>query len=176
MIPSRFRTPPFTPLLLTAVAFAFFIGSVHAGQFLVTKVYDGDTIRAEGHDVHIVVRLVGIDAPEVSRKTADSGQPFGRDAKRVLSEMVLNKPVDIRGYGTDRYNRILGVVQLGGKNINLEMVRMGLAEVYRGKPPKMLDISSYRQVEKDARESRRGMWVQKDAYASPKAWRKNKKG
>ena len=34
-----------------------------AGQFKVTKVYDGDTVKAEGHDIEIKVRLVGIDAP-----------------------------------------------------------------------------------------------------------------
>ena len=37
-------------------------------------------------------------------------------------------------YGTDRYGRTLGVVYVDGKNVNLEMVKAGLAEVYRGKP------------------------------------------
>ena len=39
-----------------------------AGQFKVIRVIDGDTILAEGHDIEIKVRLVGIDAPETSRK------------------------------------------------------------------------------------------------------------
>jgi len=34
-----------------------------AGQFKVTKVYDGDTVKAEGHDIEIKVRPVGIDTP-----------------------------------------------------------------------------------------------------------------
>ena len=42
--------------------------SVSAGQFEVTRVYDGDTFRAIGHDIEIKVRLIGIDAPETSRK------------------------------------------------------------------------------------------------------------
>ncbi len=50
--------------------------------------------------------------------------------------MVLYKTVDIKGYGLDRYGRILGVVFVDGKNVNLELVKSGLAEVYRGKPPK----------------------------------------
>jgi endonuclease YncB( thermonuclease family) len=39
-----------------------------AGQFTVTRVYDGDTGKAEGHDIEIKFRLVGIDAPETSKK------------------------------------------------------------------------------------------------------------
>ena len=36
------------------------------GQFKVTRVYDGDTIKAQGHDIEIKVRLVGIDAPALA--------------------------------------------------------------------------------------------------------------
>ena len=39
-----------------------------AGEFKVTRFYDGDTIKAEDHDIEIKVKLVGIDAPETSRK------------------------------------------------------------------------------------------------------------
>jgi len=44
------------------------------------------------------------------------------------------------GYGLDRYSRMSGVVYVGDKNLNLEMIKEGLAEVYRGRPPKGLDI------------------------------------
>jgi hypothetical protein len=33
--------------------------TAHAGQFTVTEVYDGDTFKAEGHDIEIVVRRSG---------------------------------------------------------------------------------------------------------------------
>jgi endonuclease YncB( thermonuclease family) len=42
--------------------------SSFAGQFRVTRVYDGDTIKAEGHDIEIKVRLAGIDTPEPSNR------------------------------------------------------------------------------------------------------------
>jgi endonuclease YncB( thermonuclease family) len=53
-----------------------------AGEFKGTRVYDGDTIKAEGHDIEIKVRLVGIDAPETSRKKREPGQSFSYQAKR----------------------------------------------------------------------------------------------
>jgi len=35
----------------------------YADQFKVIRVYDGDTVRANGKDIEVNIRLVGIDAP-----------------------------------------------------------------------------------------------------------------
>jgi len=48
--------------------------------------------------------------------------------------MVLNKTVTMGEYGRDRCGRVLAVVLLNGTNINLELVKAGLAEVYRVTP------------------------------------------
>ena len=68
----------------------------------------------------------------------------------------MNKTVDIKGFGPDRYNRILGVIFHNGKDINLEMVKAGLSEVYRGKPPGGLALEPYLEAEKRAREAQKG--------------------
>ena len=156
--------------------FITFPAVLFAGQFKITRVYDGDTVKAQGHDIQIKVRLVGIDAPETSKKKRDPGQPYSQKAKKHLAGLVLNKTVDIKGYGLDRYNRILGVISHDGKNINLEMVKAGLAEVYRGKPPRGFDIDPYLEAETRAREAKTGMWSLGDKYISPKDWRKMHKG
>lgn len=147
-----------------------------AGEFKVTRVYDGNTLEAQGHDIAIKVSLVGIDAPETSRKKREPGQPFSQQAKKHLAGLVLNKTVDVKGYGLDGYNRILGVIHLDGKTINLEMIRAGLAEVYRGLAPKKFDLSPYWQAEKEAREAKMGMWSLGDKYISPKDWRRMQGG
>jgi len=143
-----------------------------AGQFKVTGVYDGDSLTATGHDIKIKVRLVGIDAPELKRGKHKPGQPFGQRAKKFLARLVLNKQVFIKGYGTGPYNRILGVVYVGRKNVNLEMLKAGLAEVYRGKPPRGFNLSPYLTAEAQAKSQKRGMWSQGDKYISPRDWRK----
>ena len=71
-------------------------------------------------------------------------------AKKYLTGLILNKVVDIKGYGLDPYNRILGVIYMDGKNINLEMVRAGLAEVYKGRPPHGFNMKPYQQAEVEA--------------------------
>jgi endonuclease YncB( thermonuclease family) len=147
-----------------------------AGQFTVTRVYDGDTIKAQGHDIEIKVRLVGVDTPETSKRKRDPGQPYSQEAKKYLAGLILNKVIDIKGYGLDGYNRILGVIYLDGKNINLEMVSAGFAEVYRGKPPRRLDLNPLWKAEKEAKAAKKGMWSLGDKYISPKDWRKSQKG
>ena len=55
--------------------------------------------------------------------------------------------------------------------MNLEMVKAGLAEVYRGKPAGGLDLGPYWNAEAEAKKAGIGMWSLGDKYISPKAWR-----
>jgi micrococcal nuclease len=114
-----------------------------AGEYQVTRVIDGDTIKVEGESKKITVRLVGIDAPETSKGKNDPGQPFSQRATKHLASLVLNKIVGVKSYGSDGYGRELGEVFIEDRNINLEMLKAGLAEVYRGKPAAGLDMGPY---------------------------------
>ena len=106
------------------------------------------------------VSLTGIDAPEISRIKENPGQPYGERAKEYLAELVLNKVVDIKGYGLDRNDRVLGVIFLKGKNINIEMIRAGLVEVSSEELPRDFDLGPYRQAQNEAMRSERGIWSQ----------------
>jgi len=139
-----------------------------AGQFKATRVTDGDTIKVTSNGSKITIRLVGIDAPETSKKKNEPGQPFSQKSTKYLVSLVLNKSVDVKSYGTDRYGRTLGVVLIDGKNVNLEMIKEGLAEVYRGPPAKGLDLEPYWKAEKEARKAGRGMWSVGSQYVSPR--------
>jgi endonuclease YncB( thermonuclease family) len=143
-----------------------------AGELRVVRVTDGDTIKAVTDHIGIIVRLVGIDAPEKSRKKNEPGQPFSQKATKYLASLVLNKTITIKDYGTDRYGRILGVVFVNGTNANLEMVKAGLAEVYKGRQPRYFNLKIYQDAEAEARKAKRGMWALDDKYVSPRDWRK----
>ena len=97
------------------------------------------------------IRLVGIDTPEKSRKKGQPGQPYSQKATKFLAGMVLNHDVSIETYGKDLYGRILGVVYSGKTNVNLELVRNGYAEVYRGRPARNFDNDPYLEAETKAR-------------------------
>ena len=61
---------------------------------------------------------------------------------------------------------------MNGKNVNLEMVKAGLAEVYRGRNVRSSDLDPYWKAEEEARRTKRGMWSLGDQYVSPREWRR----
>jgi len=88
---------------------------------IVDRVIDGDTIVAENTSV----RLLGINSPE-------RGQPYYKEAKEFLEDIVLNKTVVLK-FGVeryDRYGRTLAYVFVGKRNVNLELVEKGFANFY----------------------------------------------
>ncbi len=70
------------------------------------------------------IRLNGIDAPEKS-------QAFGQKSKQHLSSLVFGKDVCVKYKSRDKYGRILGTVYINGLDVNLEMIRVGLAWHYK---------------------------------------------
>jgi hypothetical protein len=83
--------------IIKALPFVIFLvlapALLYVGQFKVIRVSDGDTVKAQGHDIEIKVRLVGIDAPETGRKKHDPGQPYSQKSKKYLTSLVLNRTV-----------------------------------------------------------------------------------
>ena len=75
----------------------------------------------------------------------------------------------------DRYGRILDIIVLQGTDINLEMLKMGFAEVYRGKPVKGFDPAPYIAAQKEAMEKQKRMWVQGVEYVSPRDCRRGQR-
>jgi endonuclease YncB( thermonuclease family) len=152
--------------------------TAHAAEsYRVNRVIDGDTVvlRVLNTPSDVTIRLVGIDAPETSKAKREPGQTYSQAATKHLAGLVLNKTVTVKEYGRDRYGRILGVVFLNGTDINLEMVKAGLAEVYRGVPAPGFKNEPYLNAEKDARQAGKGMWSLGEKYVSPRDWRRMQK-
>jgi len=147
-------------------------------ELKITKVYDGDTVKAQEGDTVIYIMLLGIDAPEVCQKTKKEGQPFGHAAQKFLSDLILNKLVKVQGYGKapHPHENIISVLYVNNKNVNLEMVRQGLAEVQRQNLPPNFDIAPFLKAEEEARLGRKGIWMLGDRYVSPAEWRKRQRG
>jgi len=167
--PLQFRIFKLASVL--ALLSLLFVSPLYAGPLKISRVTDGDTIQIRDSSAEKTIRLVGIDAPELSHKKREPSQPYAQTATKHLAGLVLNKMVEIKGYGQDRYGRTLAVVFLGGKNVNLEMVKAGYAEVYRGTPAPGFDTAPYWKAEAEARAAKKGMWAQGEKYVSPRQWR-----
>jgi len=106
------------------------------------------------------VSLAGIDAPVNSRIKKKTGQPYRQLAKEYLAELVLNKVVEIKGYGLDKNSDVSAVIFHKGKNINIEMIRAGLGKLSGEELPQDLDLGPYRKAQNEARKAERGIWSQ----------------
>lgn len=136
----------------------------------IVKVSDGDTVQGETLEgTKLKIRLYGIDAPEIAHGKLP-GQPMGKESLIVLKNKVLNKNVKIDLLDVDRHHRIVAMLWMGSRNINLEMVREGYAEAYREylKDPYRL---SFMEAEKEARTAKKGIWAL-EPYERPSAFKK----
>ena len=121
----------------------------------VVGVADGDTITVlDAGNRQTRIRLQGIDAPE-------SRQAFGQVSKRNLSDLIFNRQIVVEYEKTDRYGRTLGKVLAGGRDVNLEQVKAGLAWHYKYYQDEQSpnDRRLYADAETEARSARRGLWA-----------------
>jgi endonuclease YncB( thermonuclease family) len=133
----------------------------------VSKVVDGDTIHLlTTNQTRHKIRLAGIDAPE-------RGQAFGTKSKEHLATLVAGERVEVQWAKHDRYKRIIGKITRAGEDVNLEMVRAGLAWWYRkyAHEQSLDDQRVYAAAEDEARHGRVGLWRDPNPVP-PWSWRR----
>ena len=96
-------------------------------QVKVEKVIDGDTLRLSSGKL---VRLIGINTPEIDHKLGNS-QTFAEDARDYLRSVVRNSRNELLLLPgiekEDRHSRLLAhIFSPKGKNIQAEMLHNGL--------------------------------------------------
>jgi micrococcal nuclease len=143
--------------------------SGHEFSARVIAVLDGDTVlilrqlpasgerRARGP---VKIRLAEIDAPEKE-------QAYGASSHNALAEMVLHKQIRVHIVAVDKYGRSVAQLVVDGLSVNEEMVRRGMAWEYS----RFHSDRSFIALEAEARQSRRGLWAQRDP-TPPWQWRK----
>ncbi|HQT31436.1 MAG TPA: thermonuclease family protein [Thiobacillus sp.] len=145
-------------LLLAAVAPAW--ADTMSG--IVFVVIDGDTMLFKpdaygtASRAFLKIRLANIDAPE-------KDQPYGDDATRALSALVLNQRVDVTTVATDFYGRTIAQIQAGDVQVNTELVRRGLAWASRK--------AAMKKIQRDAQQAARGLWREASPMP-PWVWRR----
>ena len=123
---------------------------------------DGDTfdVRIDGRPVR--VRLMGVDTPETVHPTKGA-QCFGAEASAETKKLERTDvrieflPADWPQVKRDQFNRPLAYVYVGGKLLNEELIRKGLAHQYTHRGT-YKHRDALRAAEKEAREGGVGMW------------------
>lgn len=114
------------------------------------RVSDGDTLNLTG----FIVRLHGIDAPELKQTCARDGVAWacGRDAADKLAALVDGKVVRCEQRDIDDYGRTVAVCKVGQTDLSAAMADAGLAVSL----PQF--TTAYVANEARARDQRLGIW------------------
>jgi endonuclease YncB( thermonuclease family) len=104
----------------------------------VAVVIDGDTLRVKarvwlGQEVDTLVRLLGVDAPELDGRCADERRR-AEDARAFVRRRTQDRSVTLVDVRTDKYGgRVLArVMAADGTDLGAALVAAGLAKAYRG--------------------------------------------
>ena len=139
---------------LISLVFCSSLTNAHSSDQFVGKVVyvvDGDTIDVMHNKSKIRVRLWGIDTPEWN-------QPFSKKARLFLKNEVLGKVIRVEVKDKDDYGRLVAIVKNDYKNINEELVRVGLAWVYVYYCRESV-CDDWKKLEREARLGRTGLWL-----------------
>lgn len=141
--------------LLFLTCFPVCVRAVDFVEGEVVAITDGDTLTVLDRDKRQHrVRLLGIDAPERS-------QDFGERSRQSLADLVFRKQVHVVVPKLDRYGRKLGKVTVGGRDVNLEQLRAGMAWYYCQYESDVFreDRATYDRAEREAKAAKRGLWA-----------------
>ncbi len=149
----------------------------HEKTFLVVKSIDGDTIDInipDGKFEYTRIRLLGVDTPE-TKNPYTPVMYFGHEASEYTSKVATGKEVlivmDRLSKPRDKYKRLLCHIKLpNGKILNEELISEGFAYADPRFPHSFLE--EYIQLEKEAKELKKGLWEKVKTEQMPK-WRQN---
>lgn len=131
----------------------------------VVKIVDGDSLLVQNGGKEIEVRLFGVDCPEWR-------QPHGKEALTFTRNLAPpGTKVKIYPKGKDSGGRKLGRVFVGKKELNLALIKAGMAWWYARYAPLM---TNYYEAQEEAKKFSRGLWIDADPMP-PWLWRKKHK-
>ncbi|MDO8486216.1 MAG: thermonuclease family protein [Candidatus Staskawiczbacteria bacterium] len=138
------------------------VREIISGIYQITKVIDGDTIEVKIKDKQELVRLIGINTPEVDSPYTKE-ECFGPEASDYAKKLLDKKEVylipDKQSSDRDKYNRLLRYVFLpDGLFVNAEILKNGFAYNYIYEPFEFMKQFDF--WEKEAKKNKIGLWVE----------------
>ena len=122
----------------------------------VRSVIDGDTVELRSGEL---VRLVGINAPEMARG-GEAPQPYALEASLALRELVEGEAVRVipGKEARDRHGRLLARLELpDGRDPHRILLTRGYAAMV-AIAPNVDHVDDYREAERQARRASLGIW------------------
>lgn len=104
---------------------------------IVEHVVDGDTLAVRAHiwvgqDVRVLVRVEGVDTPELSGRCNLERQK-ARDARKFVAKQVIGKPITLSNIRRGKYaGRVIAKITLpDGQDLTESLLRTGYGAPYK---------------------------------------------
>ncbi len=129
----------------------------------VVRVVDGDTLHVRIGDREEIVRLLGIDTPELHRPGTPvecGARAAAREMRRLAAGRRVTLVPDLTQDARDRYGRLLAYVDLDApdrEDLGEAEVRRGWASVYVYGGRAFARVGRYRVAARQARAGRDGV-------------------
>jgi micrococcal nuclease len=106
------------------------------------------------------VRLANVDAPEMSHGHGKPGQPYSVQSMRWLANQLEGQAgITVVCPDQDRYGRKVCDFYKGGRHVNKELVRVGLAWANTANPRYLRDRTVL-DAQAQAQAARSGLWAE----------------
>jgi micrococcal nuclease len=122
---------------------------------VVARVIDGDTIVLESGEK---IRYLLVNAPETTNGHDDC---FGAEAAAFNTTLVAGQTVELTydsAQCSDRYDRLLAYVSVGGREVNTTLVERGYACVLYIPPAGTSRHEEFEALEASAKAASAGVW------------------
>jgi endonuclease YncB( thermonuclease family) len=143
------RLPVACTALIFTIATAAIAGEVPKSIAGPALVVDGDGLRIGEWEI----RLLGIDAPELRDGTK------GLRSRDELQELIAKRVVECDGQYFDRYDRVVAICRVDGRDLGEDMLSIGWAKAW----PKYLEGNpvkdAYLKAERKGRAAKLGLWA-----------------
>lgn len=148
---------------------------VPPGHYLVTEVYDGDTIAVNMNGSTEKIRMIGVDTPETHKPGAPV-QCFGPEASDFTTKNLDGQAVRLEADPTndnrDRYGRLLRYVYLqDGTLWDQKLIEQGYGFAYLSFP--FQKSADFAQSQETAEARRSGLWAACQATLKGERWQTN---
>jgi endonuclease YncB( thermonuclease family) len=153
------KTKPSFLSLITAIVLATCPQAVNANPLTATvaEVTDGDTVILNQGGRSITTQLACIDSPDWVNGQAQTNAENSRN--RLTQLISVGSSVQYYDLGTINSGRVLAVIFSGDRNVNLQMVAEGQAQLhgsFRQTCPNSADALA--EAESNARSQQLGIW------------------
>jgi len=129
--------------------------------YLVTRVSDGDTLYIDNNSTEgLKIRLIGINAPESANVYNRKEEPYGKESKAFVQELLLLKAVRLEfdKDSLDRFNRTLAYAYLPDSTMVNELIlKEGWATVSTFHP-NVKYVKRFLAAQRSAISNKKGLW------------------